>query len=529
MATTLLRNATIRTMWPLQPTAEAIVFEGERITWVGKDEDAPHADRTIDLSGRVVTPGFIESHSHLYWMAHDRLQPSAAASAPRTIEELLDWIASVAETSTDEWILLTGISEHALAERRLPHRRELDRVCAERPLVAKRVCGHAAILNSVALARLGFGSATPDPAGGILERDSEGLTGIVKEAAADRAFRALPVPDFDSMARAMDAVIADYLACGVTSATEAAVGFTAGFDAEWSFWNAFRKRSMPPVRMSFMLAKTAADMALRDIRPSSDPHWQVDTLKFFADGVIGNRSAAMRRPYVDRPQDRGILMSEAPIFRAEILAAVKEGWNVAVHAIGDSAINIVAEAFHAARQAHGSRRLRVEHLALPTDHALNLLRQAEAIIVPQYGFLAAMGDGFMAAVGKERAAKLYPGHSLLKAGFHIAGSSDAPATPMSPLYGMAAAVSRRTSGGHILAAGERMSAEEALHTYTVGGAYAGGFQGLRGQLCPGAYADLAVLDRDPVHSTSEEIASTSVLATFVGGQLAFKHPKAVFL
>ncbi|EXL01482.1 hypothetical protein BG36_19030 [Aquamicrobium defluvii] len=390
-------------------------------------------------------------------------------------------------------------------------------------------CGHAAALNSVALARLGFESTTTDPSGGIIERDSEGLTGIVKEAAAERAFRALPVPDFDAMAQAMDAVIADYLACGVTGATEAAVGFTAGFDAEWSFWKSFRKRSRSPIRMSFMLAETAADMALRDIRPSSAPDWQVDTLKFFADGVIGNRSAAMRHPYLDRPQDRGILMSEAPIFRAEILAAVKDGWNVAVHAIGDSAINIVAEAFHAAHQTHGSRRLRVEHLALPTDHALNLLRQAEAIIVPQYGFLAAMGDGFMAAVGEERAAKLYPGYSLLKAGFHIAGSSDAPATPMSPFYGMAAAVSRRTSGGHTLAVEERMSAQEALHTYTVGGAYAGGFQGLRGQLCPGAYADLAVLDRDPIHSTSEEIASTSVLATFVGGQLAFKHREAIFL
>lgn len=518
-------NASVVTLSPLQPEADAVAFENGLITWVGKSADAPRTDRQIDAAGRTVLPGLIDAHSHLYWMAKDRLELSVGAPKVRNFSDLLDLLNEERKKNPgDDWIQAVGLSEYALAEGRLPTRAELDKIDSGRPIAIKRVCGHAAIVNSAGLARIGLTDDAPDPFGGIIERDGGRLTGVLRERATEQLFRVLPVSPPEVMAESLDVVARNYLACGVTGATEAAVGFTCDFDREWEAWQQVRRRGQYGLRMAFMLRLDAGDAALRNIGPGqADLDWQVDTLKFFADGTVGSRTAALSSSY-EASTSTGLLMQPSEILVREIGAAHRSGWNVAVHAIGDAAIELTVDAIRSAQDNFAAhRRHRIEHLALPSSRALSKLEGRGIAIVPQYGFLRAMGDGFIRALGPARAEALYPAQSLLGRGIVVAGSSDAPATPLSPFVGLAAAMNRTTLGGTILNSGECLSGEQALLIYTSSAAQILGHETKRGMLQPGRVADLVIVDRDPCKVSASEVLETKVKATFVRGALAYEN------
>lgn len=520
----LIHNGVIHTLAPEQPTAESMLLEAGRITWIGKSCDAPPAQRVMDVRGRAVLPAFIDAHSHLYWMAEDRLQCNLAAADVRNIPDLLQLLRSqVANKARDGWIVAVGVNEFRLLERRLPTRYELDRISDGRPVALRRVCGHAAVANSAALERIGVRDDTPDPPGGIIERESGRPTGVLRESAAHALLQQLPIPSSDALVASLHAVAKAYLACGVVGATEAAVGFTSSFDNEWSVWETVRSRGDFPLRMAFMLRIAQADLQVRRLQPSgSDLDWQVDAIKFFADGTVGSRSAAVSAPYEGSICGCGLFMQGQGQLETDIAAAAAAGWHIAVHAIGDRAIDLSAEIFRSLRKTTRAEhtRLRVEHLALPSLDALRRLRDARAIVVPQYAFLHELGDGFIAALGSARAARLYPGRSLLDHELVVAGSSDAPAASLSPFTGIAAAMSRTTRAGVVLDAHEAVRAHEAIAMYTSGAAAAVGHDAVRGVLRPGAVADAIVLDRDPFHCTASEILASRVEATIARGRIA---------
>lgn len=522
----LIDHGVIHTLAPDCPHAEAMLIEAGQVTWIGKSADAPRAGRVIDVQGRTVLPALIDAHSHLYWMAEDRLQCSVASADIRNIPDLLERLRAEA-TSKDgsEWLVAVGANEFRLLEGRLPTREELDRISDGRPVAVKRTCGHAVVANSAALERIGIGDDTPDPYGGIIERDQGRPNGVLRERAAELLLRQLPTPSTQAVVASLESVAQSYLACGVAGATEAAVGFTATFDREWQVWESVRRHGSFPLRMAFMLRTSPADAAARAVRPSGiDLDWQVDALKFFADGTVGSRSAAVSQPYEGSLCGCGLFMQTPEQLSADILCATQAGWHIAVHAIGDRGIDLTAEIFQAVRRSHaGLPRLRVEHLAMPSQAALRRLKQTLTIVVPQHAFLREMGDGFVSTLGVERAERLYPGRSLLDHGLTVAGSSDAPASSMSPFVGIAAAMSRSTRSGRVLNAGERITAREAIEMYTTGAAAAAGHGNARGILRPGAVADAIVLDRDPLQSTAEEILAIRVEATIVRGRVAYEN------
>src|SRR5581483_3067370 len=504
----LIKNARVLTLWPERPRCDAILFEGGRVSWLGSSEMAPPASRTLDLRGRVVLPGLIDAHSHLYWLAQDRLHLNLAAQDIRNISDLLETLrAEGSGKDDDEWVFAVGLNEMRLVERRLPTRDDLDRVSKRRPIVLRRACGHAAVANSAALEFAEIGDRSLDLPGGIIEREGDRPNGILREMAAERVLRAAPVPPRDLMAASLRSVAEECLACGITGVTEAAVGFTTSLSTEWSVWASLRQSGDFPLRMAFMLRPNAAEPVPPEVsRTGIDLTWQVDTLKFFADGTIGNRSAAFSAPYAGPSCACGLLMHASGDFASSVKDVVEDGWNVAVHAIGDRAIDLCAQIFEQLRKMGAlTTRLRVEHLAMPSLAALRALSQSKAIIVTQPSFVRDLGDGFIGALGIDRACKLYRGRSLLDHGLTVAASSDAPAASLSPFVGISAAMTRTTRGGWTLSADECLTAHEALLMYTSGAAESAGHGDTRGLLRPGAAADAIVVDTDPLESSPAQI------------------------
>jgi predicted amidohydrolase YtcJ len=244
-------------------------------------------------------------------------------------------------------------------------------------------------------------------------------------------------------------------------------------------------------------------------------------LKYFADGIIGGRTAAVSRPYRDTCSCGFFVTPEADLARA-VIEAHSDGWQVAVHAIGDRAIDCVVTALETAHQARprSNARHRIEHYFCPPVGGFRRMRSLGAMIVMQPGFLVRMNKSIRAALG-EWADHCYPGQSALKEGVAFAASSDAPTGILSPWVGMAAAIDRAASAGDAIGKEEALTARQALAAYTDAGAYAMMQEDWRGHLAPRMVADLIVVDRDPFQVSVNELAQTQTLATMLSGEFVF--------
>lgn len=499
--------------------AAALLIEGGRVRWLGQAGEAlPPAERTIDAGGRTVLPSFIDAHAHLWWLAMDRLVwQLSGPQGPDSIGGLLEALHERARDG-EPWVVGHGLSEARLAERRLPTRAELDAVVPDRPVVLRRACGHAAVANTAALRRAGYRDDSPDPEGGLIERENGVPNGVLREAAALPLYPLLPRPSTSRLIESLHAVARQALSLGVGTVGEAAVGFTAGFEAEWDVWRAVRAQGRFPLRMGFMFAIGATEAALRGLRPDPDPHWRADTLKCFSDGTLGSQTAALHQPYCACSQRKGLLMQAPRALRHGVAAAADAGWQVAIHAIGDSGVDEALGALEAAAPLADGRPHRIEHLGLLSRAALDRLAATRAAVVTQPSFIGRMGDAFAATLGAERAERLYPARGLIERGVLLVGSSDAPAGDLSPLRSMADARERRTPSGRVLGANERLSAAQALRCHTENAAAAMGLGDRVGHLRVGAQADLVLVDTDPFEADAARLRQTKVLLHLRAGQ-----------
>ncbi|MEN3349309.1 MAG: hypothetical protein V7632_2944 [Bradyrhizobium sp.] len=520
--TTLLRGGLVGSAAQDRSAPDSLLIAGNRIAWLGWRHDAPSADRVVELDGRRVVPGLTDAHLHFFMRAQELLNLQLG-NGVNSIAALLDRVhGACLAAGRGEWVVSADYSEQSLTERRHPSLAELDSVSHGRPVLLRRTGGHLSVANSAALRLAHFDAATPDPPGGTIERDGGRLSGVLTETAADLVAGLVPPPSPARTIQTIGKVVEESLSLGIVAAVEAAVGFNSGFETEWNVWTAIRDAGVLPLRLGFMLRIDPSRARALDIMPSqSDPRWQVRTLKFFVDGIVGARTAALSEPYADR-DTCGLLMEDPADLRAKVMDAHAAGWQLAAHVIGDRAIDHWLSALEAAQRAapRADPRHRLEHFAICRDDAVERVRSLGAIVVPQYGFLHRLGGSFARAVGPARTQRLYPGRSVSDAGVTIAGSSDHPIGPLSPFVGMAAAVDRTTAEGLIMNPGEALSRQEALDIYARGGAFAMGHERWRGALAVGLAADLAVLDRD-ILADSTDIAGARSHATWVDGKVAF--------
>jgi predicted amidohydrolase YtcJ len=534
MTATIWANATVVTMDDQLPTAEAVLTIDERIHAVGSLDDvrqaAPANAATVDLGGTTLLPGFIEAHNHMIMYG---LSLAAIDSRPSAIPSIDALVAAIREraatTPPGEWIVARGYDDNQLAEKRHPDRRDLDRGSAEHPVFVVNGSGHLAVANTLALHVAGIGPDTAAPQGGEVVRDASGeATGLLLETAQELIRRVIPDTTVEQMVDALQACHDRYVAAGCTSSHTAGVNSWEEVRAH-QLW---REQAANPLRTTMMIGKSMFP-AFRDtgLRTGfGDDRLRVGPLKLFSDGSLIGRTAAVSQPFLEDPNPNNLGMEMMP--QAELDAIVHDahehGWQVAIHAIGDRAIEMCLDAYQRAQEAlpREDTRHRIEHCGILRPDLIDRLVSQHVLPISQPIFIREYGDGFIRHLGRERAALTYPFRSLLDAGLPLVFSSDCPVSAFEPLKSIQASVQERTDRGTAYTPEEAITAEEALRNYTVHGAIAGFAENRVGAIRPGMLADFAILATHPGNVAPEEIDSIPVVGTVIGGELAHQRELA---
>src|SRR6266702_2724285 len=414
----------------------------------------------------------------------------------------------------------------------------LDRAAPGRRVWLRHTSGHMCVVNSVVLADLGIDAATTELPGGRVATDSGGRpTGLLEERAQLLVGSLVYPYPLAELTGAIARAAGQYLKEGVTSCTEAGIGggWVAHSPAELAAYAAARDQGRLGVRVELMTAgevlhplgahagdNLVAGLDLGISTGFGDDWLRLGAVKIFADGSLVGRTAALHDPY-HLSGGVGYLQADAADLRAAIIAAHRSGWQVATHAIGDLAIDVVLDAYAHALERYPRRdpRHRIEHFAVVGPRQLARAAALGVIAVPQGRFASELGDGMLAAVGPARHGWLYPQRSLLAAGMVLPGSSDRPVVAGAPLLGIADMVNRRTGSGEPFNPDEAVTVEQALRAWTWGSAYASRQEHVKGSIAPGMLADLVVLSEDPTAVSPDRIAGLEVLATIVAGQFAY--------
>jgi len=504
-----------RSAFDTAPATGMLVSDG-RVGWIGDMADAPAADIRVDLDGLTLLPGLTDPHLHILAVAQARLQVSAADPSIRGLDDFLGRLRLAGQDlAPGEWVIGTDVNEQFWPELRLPERFDLDRVLPDRPAAVRRFCGHVVCLNTAALEAL-RGKMDPHAIG--MDTDARGLTGIAREYAAEAVFKHLPRPDDRQIIAAIESLTAELARSGLTAANEAAVGFSFGFEPEWALWQRIRAECTLPLRMGFMLQADPVEADRVTGGPAPDPWWQIRTLKIFADGIIGARTAAISGGFADGAPP-GPLLQRPEAIHDFVSRAHDGGWQVAAHAIGDIAIDAMIDAYLHCMEAGNPRGLRhrIEHLGLPGPDVVQRIVRSGTVVVTQPSFVYRMGDSWPAALGT-RAARAFPAASLIKAGVHLAGSSDAPTGSLCPWEGVSSFVTRRCASGERHSPSESVTLAEALNAYTAEGAHAMQQEGWRGRLEPGQAADFAAYDCNPLANDPGTLGGLQSSLTVIGGR-----------
>lgn len=527
----LLTNATVITLDPRLPLASAIGISESRIAWVGEQSDArQHVGgrcREVDLGGATVVPGFIDAHHHLMTLGFWMSQINCAHPHVTSISQIVAAVADRArDTTPGEWIRGRGYDDNKLAERRHLTRGDLDAVSPAHPVMIRNASGHMCVVNSVALRAAGIGRGTPDPFGGHIDTDVDGEpTGLLQETAQDLLGVPFLPSDKDELRRYLHVAGEAYLAAGVTSGHEAGIFGPAEFGVLQDAW----ADGTLALRTYMMIRNPMID-ALEGVGLHTgfgDDRLRVGSIKIVSDGSLIGRTAAVSAPFEHAAgDDLGLAMFTQAELDDLVWRGHSAGWQVAIHAIGDRAIDMCLDAYESALRmlARPDHRHRIEHCGVLRPDLIARMARMGVIPVSQPPFIAEFGDGFLAHLGRDRSQLTYPLRSLLAARIPVAGSSDSPVSSYQPLIGIQAAVTEKTSTGCDFAPAEAVTVEEALALYTRNAAYAAFDEDRKGTITPGKYADLAVLARDPRAEPPGSISGIEVSATIQGGEFVYEAP-----
>ena len=525
MADLVFVNGNLLTQDPGRPRAEALAVDDGRIVAVGSRADVEPAvrpgTRFVDLGGRTLVPGFNDAHAHA-WKLGQLLTGVLDVRGVDSLAALQHALRTFASRRPESaWLQARGYNEALMKERRQPTRADLDAAAADRPVFLTRVCGHAAVANSRALELAGVGAATEPPSGGRLERGPDGQpTGLLYETAMGLVSAHIPQPSADEYEEMVRAFGRHQLARGITSSSDCGVrpDLVETYRAMDARGALTQRLNVMPLRR---LDGVAGNLPL-PARGLSE-HLRVDTAKLLADGGLSSATAALREDY-RHARTRGVHRLEEADLHELLRETHAAGWRVAIHAIGDDAIARVLSACEALGPDAPDRRHRIEHLGLPDPAQLRRAARLHIVAVPQTIFIPSLGRNFREYLPEGLLARAYPVREMMEAGLAVALSSDAPVVEEdSPLLGMQAAVVRRDADGNAIAPDQAITAAQALGAYTMGGAIATGDEGNRGSLSPGKWADLAVLDRDPIAAEPEALGAIRVDMTVVGGKIVFER------
>ncbi len=522
--------------------AGALAISGGTVMAAGSASDIAAlrgpATQVIDLAGRLATPGLNDAHMHLLPLGRSMLEVGLRADSGATsIGVILERIAAAARTRPPgAWITGGGYDHNELAERRHPTAEELDRAAPNNPVWIRRTCGHIAIANSRALAAAHINHNTPVPDGGLIERRDNRLTGLLAERAMRLVSDVLPRPDRAALIAAIEAAGGAMLAQGFTSVMDAAVGMGVGMEEVAAYEEAASAGRLP-LRVWACLYGDPGGIAEQAHAAGYRVGREVGLLRYgamkvFADGSAGGLTAAMSEPYlVGDPDNRGVMCLSDQDMHGFLAHYHRQGYQLAIHAIGDAAIEQVLTGIERAAAPDApilGRRHRIEHCGFLNANQMARMQAAGISPVPQPVFMYDFGDLYVRNLGEARASASHPMRQWLDGGLHPAASSDSPVCATDPFKNLFTMVTRRTKNGTLLGPAERLSMAEALHSYTACGAYTQFDEARKGRLAPGMAADIAVMSHDLFAVAPETVRDEARCdITLLAGRIAFdRHGQA---
>ena len=551
----LFTGGAVYTADPARPWAEAVAVREGHILAVGSAAELGELrgpDTVVtNLAGKLLLPGFTESHVHFIELAlrAAQVEATAARSAGEVVELVrakLNASGSTTPARSDAWIRGGGWDANIWMDGVAPHRALMDAVMPETPVALDSKALHAVWVNSAALRIAGIDATTPDVPGGVIERDAAGVpTGILHENAVDLVARCYPKPDLAETAAAVHAATPSMWATGIVAlhnANDSRDGLA------FRTYQELRRRGELGLRVLQQFPVSNIDhLRAIGLRSGLGDAWlRVGGIKMFADGALGSRTANMLQPYIDEPNNWGVAATDPEEMLEQALAASAAGLSLTIHAIGDRAnrdvLNVLAEVRRqeangkwqmanskpqtAIRSTPYALRHRIEHVQC--IHPDDLPRLALLDVIASVQPIHATSD--MRIVdrywGPERAPNAYPFRRLLDSGARLVFGSDGPIEPHAPLIGIHAAVTRRRGDGSPGPEGwqgqERITVAEAVDAYTCWPAYVAGEEGYRGSITPGKIADLLMLSQDIFRVDPMAILETQVEMTVVDGKVVWE-------
>ncbi|RJG15300.1 amidohydrolase [Massilia cavernae] len=481
--------------------------------------------RHIDLKGKTVLPGLIDAHGHVFGLGEmvTQLDLSASTSLDGALKSAREYAAA---NPGHAWLRGRGWNQENWKLGRFPTAAELDGAVADRPVLLDRVDGHAGWANTRALKLAGITKDTPDPAGGTIIRDANGeATGVLVDAAQDLVAKVMPKQTEAEARHLLDRSLAMIARMGLTSVHDAGMG--VGQDM---LYRDYADHGKLTTRVYGMIGDVGEDfdqLAKKGpLKSYKNDLYALRAVKMYSDGALGSRGAALIEPYSDEPKSHGLLFRKNADMAGLMEKAMRAGYQVNVHAIGDAGNRQILDAFQKLlpKTATAPMRHRMEHAQVVT---LDDIARFKAIgIVPSMQPTHATSDMNMAEqrVGAQRIKGAYAWRTFLDQGSRIACGSDFPVESPNPFFGIHAAVTRQDAAGKPAGgwyANEAMTLKEAFRCFTLDAAYAAHQEKVLGSLETGKWADFIVIDQDLFRMVPKDIHKTAVLQTWVGGKQVY--------
>lgn len=518
----------IYTVDDARPTAAALAVRDGRIAAVGSRADCRAAlggDCTeIDLAGRALLPGFIDTHLHPVMLVYFDMNVDLGGAASMA-EVAARLRAAAGRPAASGWIVGLGFEEQGLDVRRLPSRHDLDRACGDRPAIVVKHDGHTVIANSRAIEAAGISAATPDPAGGTIDREPDGYpAGPFRETATAAILSPMPPPDPSAILTAARSSFARLAGYGITSAgvilqtdEEGPAGTLGEFDLPamevllpllpFSVYGLLIGRDIERV-------VAARGTALHDAAAGH----RIGGVKIFADGTFGSCTACMRAPFSDAPERTGYMTLDAAELYRRMVAAHTRGLQLAIHAIGDEACRRCIDLYDRLLAEHPrpDHRHRLEHASLLDAAMIADLARLGLVVSTQPLFIHSEKGWLRRRLGAERVKDVYPLRALVQAGVTVAGASDAPVESANVLHAIQCCVTREG-----FEPDQGITAAQAVRMYTIDAAFAQFEETTKGSLSVGKRADMVILSANPVRVPPDAIAEIRVERTIAGGTVVF--------
>ena len=508
----VLYNANVLTMNRRRPRAELVAVKDGKIVWVGTNNDCDlfkGRSKLINCEGKTVIPGFIDAHIHILAYASNLLSIDCSPSSVPSISDIQEKIRQQAErTPRGTWIKGTGYNEFYMAGHRHPNRHDLDQAAPYHPVRLTQRSLHACVLNSLGLSLAGISMETPDPPGGLIDRELDtgepsgllfGMNSYINE-------QVIPPLSEKELRQGVKLANQSLLSSGITSVQDATV--RNGFN-QWQTFLRLKEMGELVPRISMMFGLHAlTDFKERELYYGyGDSSLRLGAVKFTLDETSGRLNPSQGE------------LNEG------VLQAHQAGFQVAIHAVEEGTVEAAAIALeHCLRlNPRADHRHRLEHCSVCPPPLLRRFKAIKAVVVTQPAFIYYSGERYLSDVLGTQLPWLYRTRSFLKSGLKPAASSDCPVAPCNPLVGVYAAVTRRAESGQALSPEEAISPEEALRMYTLAGAYASFEEQLKGSIEVGKLADMVVLNADPTKISSEELREIRVEKTIISGEVVWER------